>query len=418
MMIEENNPFTSQTFVNTWLKYYNESRSAIKFDFFEGLEFIKNKGLPLYSNVGSDMTNGLFYTLYGDKVKKPGNRVFLVHDVPSYFAIPEFGKRGSLQLKKINQYRGYMIDLTKYKDIDGFLAEKLPAKERSKYRRRLSGLTSSFDVDFTLYHGSIERDTYDMVFDTFKALLKKRYLSKKIDYHVLKKWNYYRDLVYPMIHAKEASLMVVYENSEPIGISLHFHTDTIFIGAITVYDIDYYKFSVGKIMIIKLIEWCLEKKFEVFDFSKGHFDYKEKLSDITYVFDYHILYYPKNLVSNAIATGLGWYYRLKQYLRVKNVNLLYRRVLFLLHPGENHKGKSGLVYRIMDDKSEVSTKDAISIDFRKREFGFLKIIINNFLYIHREHINDIAVFRQGTRLYQIRGKREIQWVAIEKEIRG
>ena len=76
------------------------------------------------------------------------------------------------------------------------------------------------------------------------------------------------------------------------------------------YNIEYSKFSPGKILLYFLFEWCSKKGIEVFDFTEGKSKYKLQWSnDSTNLYDtifiksikgyiYYFLTYFKNLLRN------------------------------------------------------------------------------------------------------------------------
>ncbi len=61
-------------------------------------------------------------------------------------------------------------------------------------------------------------------------------------------------------------MFVIYNEAKPIGIALNYLTENTLFGAMTVFDPDYYKFSVGKISFLKTLEWCFENNYQIFDF--------------------------------------------------------------------------------------------------------------------------------------------------------
>ena len=74
------------------------------------------------------------------------------------------------------------------------------------------------------------------------------------------------------------------EETKLLGCELNFSEDTLF-DAITVFDIDYSKFHLGSITIMKLIEWCIENEIKILDFSKGYFEYKRRWCTKIYDFE-------------------------------------------------------------------------------------------------------------------------------------
>lgn len=62
----------------------------------------------------------------------------------------------------------------------------------------------------------------------------------------------------------------------------------------TSYDLDYGKFSVGKILVKLVLEYCFEKKYKIYDFMAGDEDYKFKWTK-SYRNNYQIIIRKRNL---------------------------------------------------------------------------------------------------------------------------
>ena len=81
------------------------------------------------------------------------------------------------------------------------------------------------------------------------------------------------------------------------------------------YDMEYSKYSPGKILLMYLTKYCYENEFTEIDFTGGNEVYKQKLSNKNFK-----LYYaskPKN------ANGYLYYYFLNTIDFLKNRKLLY-----------------------------------------------------------------------------------------------
>ena len=78
-----NNPFTSQTYVSIWTKFFSAESRVKSFDAVKGVKFVKDKRFPFYVNVGKNKTNGMTYHLDG-LVNNLKNKTLLIHDVLDY----------------------------------------------------------------------------------------------------------------------------------------------------------------------------------------------------------------------------------------------------------------------------------------------------------------------------------------------
>ncbi|AUP77244.1 GNAT family N-acetyltransferase [Flavivirga eckloniae] len=386
----KNNPFISKEFTSVWSKHFNKSKPEIRFKFIKDLSFVKNKYLPMYTNMGKNLTNGLSYKLQMNESDYK-NKVFFIYDIPEYInqSNPE---TGSLKLKSVKQYKGYLANLDNYTNLDDYLADNFTAKSRRKFRMYKRRLEESFNIDYKMYYGdNMTKEQYDVAFDYFNKLLKKRYTEKRINNHYLaeKKWSYLREVCYPMILSKKASLFVIFDNNTPIAVSINYIADDIDFGALTVFDIDYTKFNIGFIDIMKHLEWCIENNIRIFDFSKGDFDYKKRWGNKIYNFDYHILYDSSSVIAKLIASSLAGYFSLKQTLREKDLHTRFHKLIFLLKGNKNTNTKN---FQVIKDDNEIPENDLQLIDYNTDEYAFLKKIVYDLIFNAPEAISDVNVY--------------------------
>ncbi len=327
----KNNPFTSDIFTSTWLKHFRKGKSGISFDLFPDLGFVKHRFLPLYINIGKTLTKGVNYSLVSNTSHEYRDKVFLIYDVPTYFEIAN-NSFGKLKLHRIKQYPGYLIKLHEYTSFSEYMNHAFNRKSRYKLRSYKNQLLASFDIHDNVYFGEISKSEYDSIFEQFRTLLEKRYTEKQVSNNNLeiKEWSFYKDVVYPMILAKKAALYVVNDSEKPIGIMLNYIAEDTLIVAITVFDIDYSKYNVGTVNIMGLIEWSIKQNIKAIDFSKGHYDYKKRWGSEEYAFEYHILYDSSSFYATCIAISMKYFFKLKQYLRDKNLNELLHKATFFL----------------------------------------------------------------------------------------
>ncbi|MGX1930497.1 GNAT family N-acetyltransferase [Flagellimonas sp. 2504JD4-2] len=388
-----NNPYNTNKFAEIWLRHFMDpSTKAQRFDYIEGVNFYKSKRFPLYINIGRNLTKGFYYTVDKDKVKSSHN-IFLIRDIPTYYKVPEIKGVKRLKAVRARQYNGYLTYLDKYSNIDDFLSDKYNSSGRNVLRRRTKGLEGSFDIEHKAYYGDITKESYDLIIEKFHELLVKRFTDKQTDYHILDKWDYLKELIYHMVLNKEAVLLVTYESGNPIGMYLSICMDKVVSGAIPVFDTDYYKFGLGTLLTNKMIEWSIENQMEIFDSSKGDYGEKARISDLKYSFEYHILYNPRSIISSAMAFGLGSFFKLKQFLREKEVHSLYHNIKFKLSPG---KAKKAAPARFQFENHESSTFDKNGntiIDLMDARNSFLKKMVFDFLYKSRDHIKDVEVYK-------------------------
>lgn len=401
----KNNPFTSSEFSSIWSKHFNNSNPKRNFNFIEGISFVKNKYLPLYINIGKNLTNGLSYKLKKNE-NDYKNKVFFIYDIPTYINMYSL-KLGALKIKSIKQYKGYLANLDNYTSLHSYVTDNFSSRSRKVFNKYIRKLEECFNIKYQMFYGNnITKNEYDFIFDNFNRLLKKRFNEKRINNHYLadKKWEYLKEVIYPMILSKKASIFVIFDNKKPINISINYLASNINFGALTVIDTDYSKFNIGFIDIMKHLEWCIENNLQIFDFSKGDFEYKKRWGNKVYNFEYHILYDSSSFIATLIAVFLSKYFSLKQILRSKNVHTRFHEFIFLL---KGNKKTTTSNFHIINDEKNINDNELECIDLYSTKYAFLKKIVYEFLYKNSESINDIKVYlaNNSDNTYYIKGKK-------------
>ena len=318
-----NNPFTSNTYQNIWQKHFASDNNVIKFDCIEDLYFYKKKWLPLFVNFGRNMTNGITYKVLPDTISIKDS-VLLIYDVPSHYKINL--QDNCSKLIKVPQYFGYLNKLDNYENIDAFLNTHFDSKQRSKFRNYFNKLDNNHSVVYEVLNKNITNDEYISVMQEFKELLQTRFDDLGIENDILQKWDFYLELIFPLIKENKALLNIIKIDGRIGAISLAFLSENSIIGAIKAFDIKFKKYGLGKLELIKLIEYGINSKYSVLDLSKGDQDYKKRFIDACYVFDCHIIYDSNSLFSIIIANTLKYFFKFKQFLRDQNINNWYWRM--------------------------------------------------------------------------------------------
>lgn len=390
-----NNPFTSNIFTSVWQKHFNNGQRGVEFNFIKNIQFYKPGALPLYINAGRNHTKGISYVLNDSTHNDFRKKAFLIYDVPEFFNVNTSITNKRLKFHKIKQYKGFLIDLNSHKNFDEYMLSTFKKSSRYKLNKYKKRLELCFNIKYKMLYGEeTSKEEYDFVFEKFRELLEKRFLDKKVNNNNLdpKEWNFYYNVVYPMILEKKASLFVIYDGDIPIGVTLNYFSENTLFDAITVFDIDYSKFHLGSVTIMKLIEWCLEHDIQTFDFSKGYFDYKTRWMNREYNFEYHVYYDSGSLVSKGIAFFISSYFKLKQYLRSKNINEKFHKIVFKL------RGKKPIIdtnsnYEFKEIPEGHKKENLVEIDFNTKLNSNIKLIVFEFLYLNTECIGDIKIYK-------------------------
>lgn len=406
----EDNPYNSTTYKNEWKKHFDPTGESLTIKPIEGPEFIKKGPFSSYKNNTSNLTLQHFYQIRENELEELHGKLIIIYDVPSYFNIDHtpFEKLKRSKHIVINEYEGFLIDLNSFSSIEEYLLDRFSSrKKRAQFRSYIKKLEKSFDITYKMYHGEISRKEYEYLIDCFYELSIKSFDYRKIHNRKLEKKNFLflKDIFYQLINEKKASLFVVFDENLPIGMTLNFNSETTLFSDSTVYDLDYFKFNVGTIIMIKQIEWCLSENITTYDFSKGHFQYKERWCNTVYRFEHHILYDSKIFAIKTKAFMLKIFLNLKQYLREHKVRIFLKDKVFNKKRTEINKFKL-----INNPEFNWVKEQAISLV----DFPMLKKPFNDFLYHNGERKIDTKVYRlkNSDKTYLFQGTKSSQVIEI------
>ncbi|SIS51007.1 Acetyltransferase (GNAT) domain-containing protein [Zobellia uliginosa] len=411
----KNNPFLSDSYTSIWSNHFDGGKKPLSFDFFENIQFYKYAGLPLYINSGKTLTKGMDYGLLPEPLNGHRKKVFLIYDVPTYFnTVSDIPETTTLKLLRSKQYPGFAIELGSYANFKEYMLSTFSKSSRYKLNKYKKRFEACFDITYKMYHGDISKETYDFVFESFKELLTKRFDDKQITNNNLnpEEWRFYYDVAYPLILEKKASLFVIYDREKPIGVTLNYHSDSVLFDAITVFDIDYAKFHLGSVTIMKLIEYCLAEKIEVFDFSKGYFDYKTRWSNTTYDFEYHIFYDASSVTAKTLASALKRFFDFKQKLRDKNINERLHRFTYKLRHRKTEVKTIDVPFTFHDISSDPLPNGLTEVNLNLAENRKLRMLAFEFLYLNDECFTSLKAFTDISNQYYFIGTKKKVKVSI------
>ncbi|MDT0607852.1 GNAT family N-acetyltransferase [Croceitalea rosinachiae] len=388
------NPFSSKIFISYWSKHFLSNKKTYLFQFVKNLTFYKSKLPGLYINTGKNLTKGISYELSPLNEENKKGKTLLIYDVINYNGERKSLKNKGIGLHTVGQYPGFLIDLEAYSNLNEFMTNTFKKSSRYKLKKYKNKLETCFDINYKLFNGEILQKEYDFIFENFRKLLVKRFEDKEITNNNLNRseWDFYREVAYSMIIEKKAGLFVIYNGAQPIGVTLVYFSEKIVFDAITVFDIDYAKFHLGSITIMKLIEWSISNNFKIFDFSKGYFDYKKRWATKKYDFEYHIIYDRESIKAQILAFGIKSFFEFKQLLREKNINQQFHKLTFLLRK-KNTSVKPRLSYNFTETEKEYSDEELIKINLDTKKNHFLKNPVFNFLYLNNEKSNSLQAFK-------------------------
>jgi hypothetical protein len=402
--------------MSVWCKHFIKEKKNYTFNFIEHIAFYKPSLLPLYINLGKNLTKGIAY-----KIKPLGletyfnNKVLLIYDIPEYFKLETSRLPKGINLIKIRQYPGILTNLTDYENFDDFLLQTFSKKSRYKFKSYKKNLERTFNISYKHYYGEITEEEYHRLFQNFNDLLKKRFADKQENNNNLDtdEWAFYKDSSFQLIKEKRASIFVIYENNKPIALSLNYFSDKTLFFAMTVFDKNYHKFNLGKVLLMQLYKWCFSNNIEIFDLSKGYYDYKERWGNKTYNFEYHIFYNPKNLISSLLAYIVSYLFKFKQILRDHDINNIIHKLSFFIQKKSEHQNITISVIKENDIISEtISDKIEVVLDEKS---SYLEPIIIDFLFTNKEEKKDLKLFKIeliNRKIFLLKGKKSQKFIEV------
>lgn len=409
------NTFLSNTFQNTWKAHFKPNSTILGFKFINGLKFYKSKLLPVFFNVGRNLTKGNSYQLINAEDYK--NKTIVVYDVLPDKGNPQETLKPPSKVKvyKSVQYSGFLVNLENFQDMDAYMKATFGKNSRMKMRKYSRRLDACFNISTKMFHGHIDKKEYDLLFEQFMDLLKKRYSEKQVTYNNMQpdEWSFYKDVAYPLILEKKASLFVVYDNQKPIAITYNYHDKGTVIDAITVFDTDYSKFNIGYINNLKLLHWCFDNNIKILDFSKGYFDYKKRMCTLQYNFEYHIIYDNSSIISKFIAYSYYRFFEFKAYLREKHINEKLHQITYKIRRKNDPQFPVDIKITNLDCTPKLDNLSKIDVQLESN-YKYLKKAINNFLYNIEKPLSEIEIFKNNNidGSYIISNKDLIQEVRI------
>tara|TARA_R110002050_G_scaffold296426_1_gene456396 strand:- start:43113 stop:44300 length:1188 start_codon:yes stop_codon:yes gene_type:complete len=377
------------------------------YDFYN-TTIIKRLNTPFYDKVINTTNN--------EEIKsflKPEDTFNLKNNIYYITYIPSFVKtKINKKLKQISFHRfnGYLADIKNYSSIQEYMAHQFGSKSRTKIRSYVRRLETCFNVTYKFYYGNIETQTYNALFNNLEFMIKRRFDQRGDEHQAIKNWDYFKQTTYQSILNKKASLFVIYDNDKPIDICLNYHYDNILIDYIRAYDIDYSKFRLGYIDILKQLEWCFENNHTIFDLGPGILTYKKQWCNVTYKFKNHIIFNKSSLINGVLAQFIVLIYKLKIYLDKKNI--IEDKANNSSNKSDNESTPLFIDYKfeVKEVFKNIKLEDKhVKINIEDEDYSFLRKEIYEYLYLNFENKNNINVYsiKNEPDSYIVIGKKNI-----------
>ena len=357
------------------------------------IDFFNKKTIYSFYDRVYNKTNGQFFLNPKTVTSDFGNRIYVVNNIPPYFDLRINTDNVSYDFFTTNHTTGFLVNLKGYTSIAGYLKDQFGAKSRSKMRAYLKRLETCFSIRYNMFHGDISKKDYDFLFDQFLVMIKRRFSQRKETHEALKDWDYIRKTTYSRILRKEVSLFVIYDGNKPIDICLSYIHQNIFNNSIRSYDIDYSKFRLGHIDILKQLEWCLENDYTIFDLSIGDMDYKRKWCNTIYEFEHQVLFPKKLIHKKFLAAIIKQLICLKSFMKEKRVDVLYHKVKSTFKKKKKEKVKEDKEFCLkkIPISEALLSKKTVNIDINQEDYSFLRQEVYDFQYKHSALSTDLSI---------------------------
>lgn len=348
---------------------------------------------------------------YKDDFDNASNTVYSVFFIPDYLK-PILGE-DSFKIKKITQFfKGYAIFLEGFASADAYIKYRFRSNAKG-IRRKINRLETCFNISYKTYYGGIKQEEYNFLMNSLEEMLVKRFEQRNDVSQSLLRWNYYKNIYFSLINDKRASMFVVYDDDKPIVVSLNHHFYKRLFSAISSYDIDYSKFSLGSLEIYKKLDWCIANDHKSYEMGMGDLTYKREWSNHIYNFEHQIMY-PKN---SSIAVLYGNLEYMKASVKELIFKIAYVRYKEYKAKRKKNNNTVGVEYEAFPiEKAQYNKEEYHIVDFNSDDYIFLRNIVFDFLYSSIEHVSDVKVLEvsvsEKQKTYIIAGKSKMQKVVF------
>ncbi|MCK8520558.1 GNAT family N-acetyltransferase [Aquimarina sp. D1M17] len=378
--------------------------------FFEVFE--KNNIPKLFSKIDSFEEEGAVIDNpdYDSNLTSNPNTVYSVFFIPDY--LRPILDANKLNVKKVDQFfRGYAILLKGFNSADEYIKSRFRSNAKG-IRRRIKRLESCFDISYKTFYGNLEKEVYDDLMNRLEKMLVKRFEQRNDVSQTLTQWDRYKKMYFSLINEKRASLFVVYHENTPIVISLNHHFQGRLFSAISSYDIDFGKFSLGSVEIYKKLDWCIANQHQSYEMGMGDLSYKREWCNHIYNFEHQIIY-PK-------SSMVGWLKGNLEYLKVSAKELVFKLAYVKYKEYKAKRKKINIdqvsQYKALSiEETKAEYNNLSEVDYNSEDFKFLRKYVFDFLYSSIENVANVKVceLAQEANSYVIIGTSKTQKIVQE-----
>ncbi|AXT59917.1 GNAT family N-acetyltransferase [Aquimarina sp. AD10] len=372
-------------------------------------EIFEKSSIPkLFSGIeGVEERDTIANPNYDENEIKGLNKIYSVFFIPDYLK-PIYSTE-LFKLKKVDQFfKGYAIFLDGFESADAYIKFRFRSNAKG-IRRRIKRLETCFDISYKTYYGNIKQEEYDVFMDCLHEMLVRRFEQRNDVSQTLTQWDRYKEMYFSLINEKKASLFVVLENNVPIVVSLNHHFEKRLFSAISSYDIDYGKFSLGSVEIYKKLDWCLANDHVSYEMGMGDLTYKREWCNHIYNFEHQIIYPQKSIIASFKAS--------LEMMKVSVKEFIFKLAYVKYKEYKSKRKKSDKIeptFKASAIENIQYNEDYPSVDFTTKEYDFLRNNVFDFLYSSIENVKDVSVVEvpKEEKTYLILGKSKMQKIAF------
>ncbi|WP_378173708.1 GNAT family N-acetyltransferase [Aquimarina sp. SS2-1] len=343
---------------------------------------------------------------YDGDVKNSPDKIYSVFFIPDY--LKPTTTTDFYTVKKVEQFfKGYAIFLDGFTNADAYIKHRFRSNAKG-IRRRINRLESCFPISYKTYYGAIRKEEYNDLMDCLEKMLIRRFKQRNDVSQTLLRWDHYKQMYFSLINEKKASMFVAFNGDLPIIVSLNHHFQDRLFSAISSYDIDYSKFSLGSVEIYKKLDWLIENNHVSYEMGMGDLSYKREWCNHIYNFEHQIIFPKKSII--AVVKGNMEFLKvtLKEFI-FKVVYVRYKK-----YKANRKKTTNTITEEFLVSPMEkvVYDKELVRIDYNANEYKALRKFVFDFVYTSTDNISNVQVFEisKSKKSYLIVGKSKMQKV--------
>jgi len=369
---------------------------------FHELVLLEKREDKLYRWIRNSFTGNLAYQkkLPQENPNYGGQRLMVLTSVPSYIDT-KLDLGTDIIIKKVRTFPGSLIKLSTYKSYEEYLKKTFDQKGRSHFAKCQNLLNECFTIRHQIYYGSMEKEEYQIVFNAFEQMQARRFKQKGLQSSTDPMLSEYREKTLEFVRNKQACISVIYNGDTPIAISLNYILGKILHGFTKTFDSAYSKFSLGHIELLNVIKWSFDEGFEVFDFMKGEYNYKNRFADTSYPFLVETIYQKKDtfqrIWGHSVFLGLKLFYFIYHATRlVRSANAKRSR---------NISRNLLKVQKIPEETGTTSVEEK-RVHFDEIKSQYIQKAICDYCYHNREPMDSLKFYLKEDHIKMI-SKKEV-----------